>query len=294
MKKIFTCVIAAMTAMSVMAQDDAETIGFAYEAGAEVVSAYIWRGQYNGGLSLQPEALVGFDALSGAIEFRIGAWGNIGASDWKFRKGLPNPDADGYNPNTYFVPEVDLEASLQLWGLTLGATHYYYFGGTPFFSGLEDDGGSQTEVQIGYNFGTLTKAGLYFNWYSMVAGNDCYYAIDANTGDEVARRAWSSYFEIGYDHTFESIDLTIGAVVGMTPWKSFYTDYEGGFAVNNIALRIGKTWNINDVCDIELFGLGSINTYGINKDNCFVSEAGDYKLGGVQKLNGTIGLGFWF
>ena len=51
---------------------------------------------------------------------------------------------------------------------------------------------------------------------------------------------------------------------------------------------------INDVCDIELFGLGSINTYGINKDNCFVSEAGDYKLGGVQKLNGTIGLGFWF
>ena len=290
MKKVLV-LAAAMVAVVMSAKAEVE---FAYDAGAEVVSSYIWRGQYNGGLSLQPEALVGFNAADEKVQFRIGAWGNIGASDWKFRKGLPNPDANDMNPNTYFVPEVDLEASLQLWGLTLGATHYYYFGGTPFFSGLEDDGGSQTEVQIGYNFGELTKAGLYFNWYSMVAGNDCYYVTDANTGDEVARRAWSSYFEIGYDYTFESIDLTIGAVVGMTPWKSFYTDYEGGFAVNNIALRIGKTWNVNDVCDIELFGLGSINTYGINKDNCFVSEAGDYKLGGVQKLNGTIGLGFWF
>lgn len=283
-----------LTALVAVVMSAKAEVDFAYEAGAEIVSSYIWRGQYNGGLSLQPEALIGFNASDEKVQFRIGAWGSVGASDWKFRKGLPNPDANDMNPNTYFVPEVDLEASLQLWGLTLGATHYYYFGGSPFFSGLEDDGGSQTEVQIGYHFGTLTKAGLYFNWYSMVAGNDCYYVTDANTGDEVARRAWSSYFEIGYDHTFESIDLTIGAVVGMTPWKSLYTDYEGGFAVNNIALRIGKTWNINDVCDIELFGLGSVNTYGINKNNCFVSEAGDYKIGSAQKLNGTIGLGFWF
>ena len=216
MKKVLV-LAAAMVAVVMSAKAEVE---FAYDAGAEVVSSYIWRGQYNGGLSLQPEALVGFNAADEKVQFRIGAWGSIGASDWKFRKGLPNPDVNDMNPNTYFVPEVDLEASLQLWGLTLGATHYYYFGGTPFFSGLEDDGGSQTEVQIGYNFGTLTKAGLYFNWYSMVAGNDCYYVTDANTGDEVARRAWSSYLELGYSYTWENIGLTLGGELGMSPFAS--------------------------------------------------------------------------
>ena len=283
MKKIFTLMVAmAATVLSASAAE------FAYEAGAEVVSSYIWRGLYNGGLSLQPTASIGFNAMDEKIQFRIGAWGSVGASDWKFRTGQPNPDAEGYNPNTYFVPEVDIIASLQLWGLTLGATHYYYFGGTPFWSGLEDEGGSQTEVQIGYHFGTLTKAGLYFNWYSIVAGNDVYY-----TDALEAKRAWSSYIEIGYDFDLPH-DITLGLQVGMTPWKSLYTDYEGGFAVNNVSVRLGKSWDINDVCEIELFGSGSVNTYGINKDNCIVREAGDYKLGGVQKLNGTIGLGFWF
>ena len=54
MKKISTLLVALMaTFVSVNAVD------FAYEAGAEVVSAYIWRGQYNGGLSFQPTASVG-------------------------------------------------------------------------------------------------------------------------------------------------------------------------------------------------------------------------------------------
>lgn len=284
MKKIFTLFIAVMAvAMSAKADD-----GFAYEAGAEVVSAYVWRGQYNGGLSFQPTASIGFNALDEKIQFRIGAWGSIGASDWKFQKGLPNPDSEGNNPNTYFVPEVDLTASLQLWGLTLGATHYYYFGGTPFFSKLEDDGGSQTEIMAGYHFGQMLNFGLYFNWYTMIAGNDCWY--DAS---DVAHRAWSSYIEIGYDLELP-FDMTLGVQIGMTPWRSMYTDYEGNFAVNNLQVRFGKTWELGDVCELELYGLGSLNTYGLNRYNCYVNAAGDYKLGTAQKLNGCIGVGVWF
>jgi len=284
MKKIFTLFIAVMAVVMSAEADD----GFAYEAGAEVVSAFVWRGQYNGGLSFQPTANIGFNALDEKIQFRIGAWGSIGASDWKFQKGLPNPDAEGNNPNTYFVPEVDLTASLQLWGLTLGATHYYYFGGTPFFSKLEDDGGSQTEIMAGYHFGQMLNLGLYFNWYTMIAGNDCWY--DAS---DVAHRAWSSYIEIGYDLELP-FDMTLGVQIGMTPWKSMYTDYEGTFAVNNLQVRFGKTWELGDVCELELYGLGSLNTYGINKTNCYVNAAGDYKLGTAQKLNGCIGVGVWF
>ena len=286
MKKIFTLLAALM---AVVMSVKAELFSFSYEAGAEVVSSFVWRGQYNGGLSFQPTASVGFDALDESIQFRFGAWGNIGASDWKFQKGLPNPDSEGYNPNTYFVPELDITGSLSVFGATVGFTHYYYFGGMPFFSGLEDEGGSQTEIQVGFDLSSCTKVGLYFNWYTMIAGADCWY-----DDSDVAHRAWSSYIEIGYNLDLP-YDMTLGVQIGMTPWKSMYTDYEGNFAVNNIQARFGKTWSLgDDLCELELFALGSINTYDLNRTNCFVNEAGDYKLGTAQKLNGCLGLGIWF
>ena len=52
MKKVLVLVAATMMAVFVSAESKVE---FAYEAGADVVSSYIWRGQYNGGLSSQPE-----------------------------------------------------------------------------------------------------------------------------------------------------------------------------------------------------------------------------------------------
>ena len=286
MKKIFTLFAALLMTAMIMADENSPKARFTYEAGAEVVSSYIWRGLYNGGLSFQPSVSVGFVSHTDKVKFDINVWGNIGASDWKFRKGQPNPDAEGYNPNTYFVPEVDFTATLRVYGLVLGATHYYYFGGKPFFSKLEDEGGSQTEVMVGLRFGDFCEAkGLYVDWHMIVAGND----VNPTNG----KRAWSTYYELGYEAEFEH-DITASIAVGFTPWRSLYTDYEGKFAVNNIALRIGKTWNVADIVDIELFGSGSLNTYEVNKDNCFVWEAGDYKLGAAQRLNGTIGLGFWF
>lgn len=291
MKKLFTLFAAVLMAAMVLAQDKAK---FTYEAGAEVVSSYIWRGLYNGGLSFQPSASVGFVSASDKVKFDINVWGNIGASDWKFRFGQPNPDENDMNPNTHFVPEVDFTATLQVYGLVLGATHYYYFGGQPFFSGL-GEGGSQTEVQVGLRFGDFSKAsGLYFNWYTMVAGDDAFVkSVDPESGEENLKRAWSTYIEFGYDAEFEH-DITLGICVGFTPWKSLYTDYKGTFAVNNISVRLGKTWNVADIVDIELFGLGSLNTYNINRVSPFAWESGDLKLGAAQRLNGTIGLGFWF
>ncbi len=275
-----------VSSLQVMAE-----IKFGYDAGAEIVSSYIWRGQYNGGLSFQPNATVGFDAADEKVSFRIGAWGSVGASDWKFRFNQPER-LDGSNSNTYFVPEVDLLATLNIYGLNLGATHYYYFGGTPFFSGLEEDGGSQTEVSLGYDFGVLSPVGLYFNWYTMVAGNDCYY--EGLLDD--AKRAWSSYIEVGYKQELP-LGFSAELQVGMTPWRSTYTDYDDGwngkgFAVTNIAARLGKEFE-TEFCTIDLFLSGSINPYNLNKENAFVWEAGDDKLY-QQKINGTIGVGIWF
>lgn len=289
MKKVLV-LAAAMMAVVMSARAEVE---FAYDAGAEVVSAYIWRGIYNGGLSFQPDLEIGYDGEH--TSFRAGVWANIGASDWGFRKGLPKYfDLDGaeINPNTYFVPELEVILSFRTYGLTIGAYHYYYCDGSNFFSwqsvdDLDANGNtSTTEIWAGYNFGELTKAGLYFNWYTTIAGQDLNYDAEGNP-----KRAYSSYFEFGYDYSFEDAGVTLGAVIGMSPWKNPVYGNDK-FAVTNISLKVNKEWEFDHVT-LDLFAQGSLNPDGINKDNVFVKASGDEKIA-CQKLNGVIGLGFWF
>lgn len=289
MKKIFVLAI-AMMAVVFSAKAEVE---FAYDAGAELVSAYIWRGQYNGGLSFQPDVEIGYDGEHTSL--RIGAWASLGASDWKFRKD--QGDGTGF---TRFMPELDIIGSFSFFGASVGFNHYYYCDGTSFFNwksvaDIDAIGStSTTEIWAGYNFNHLfgDKAGVYINWYTTVAGADLVY--DEN-GDP--RRAWSSYLEVGYDYTFEKVGLTLGAQVGMSPWAS---DLYGNskFAVTNITLKIDKEWEF-DKFSLNLFASGSLNPDGLVTDkndpgyNVFISAAGDDKLYN-QKLNGVIGLGIWF
>ena len=288
MKKVLV-LCAAVMAVVLSAKAEVE---FAYEAGAELVSAYIWRGQYNGGLSFQPEGLVGFDANDGAIQFRAGVWATVGASDWKFQKGLNSLDPD-YNPNTYFVPEVDFIASISAYGASLGYNAYYYC----------NDGSDHTsELWVGYNFGHFfgEYAGAYVNWYTTVGGGG-----DLKAETDPAKilagltecQAYSTYIELGYDYTFEDLGLTIGAQVGLSPWESpIYGNDK--FACTNVSLKIDKEWEF-DKCSLNFFASGSINPDGLVTDksdadyNVFINKAGDAKLYN-QKLNGFIGLGIWF
>ena len=289
MKKVLV-LCAAVMAVVLSAKAEVE---FAYEAGAELVSAYIWRGQYNGGLSFQPEGLVGFDANDGAIQFRAGVWATVGASDWKFQKGLNSLDPD-YNPNTYFVPEVDFIASISAYGASLGYNAYYYC----------NDGSDHTsELWVGYNFGHFfgEYAGAYVNWYTTVGGGG---DLKAETdpakilAGQTECQAYSTYIELGYDYTFEDLGLTIGAQVGLSPWESpIYGNDK--FACTNVSLKIDKEWEF-DKCSLNLFASGSINPDGLVTDksdaddyNVFINKAGDNKLYN-QKLNGFIGLGIWF
>lgn len=281
MKK-FTLLCAAMVAAVMTAKAEVE---FAYDAGAEIVSAYIWRGQYNGGLSFQPDAEVGFNAMDDAIEFRAGVWANIGASDWGFRKNLPY--VDDYNPNTYFVPEVDFMAHVTAYGASLGYNAYYYC----------NDGSDHTsELWFGYNFSHFfgEKAGAYINWYTTVGGGgDLKLETDLKqiAKGQLERQAFSTYIELGYDYTFEEIGLTLGAQIGLSPWESpIYGNDQ--FACTNLSLKVNKEWEFEHVT-LDVFALGSLNPDGVNNDNAFVKASGDDKIG-VQKLNGTIGVGIWF
>ena len=287
MKKRFWSLFVLVLSMMAIPARGAE---FAFEAGADVVSSYLWRGQYNGGLSVQPEVLIGFDTEH--TNFRVGAWANIGASDWKF-SSLKNPTDPSLA--TQFFPEVDIIATLDLWGLTVGFSHYYYCEGNFLSFGdinnvKANENSSQTEVQLGYNFETLFSIPLYVNWYTMVAGDDGY-LIDPENKALGYKRAYSSYIEVGYDIVLP-LDITLGLQVGMTPWKSMYTDYEGGFAVNNVAAKLNVPFRLGDIVELDLFAQGSINTYNMKKDELFISGAGEAKT--MQRLNGCIGLGIWF
>lgn len=282
MKKVLV-LVAAMMAVVLSAKAEVE---FAYEAGADLVSAYLWRGQYNGGLSFQPEGLVGFDANDGNIEFRAGVWANIGASDWMFKKdGLVIPDV--YNPNTQFMPEVDFIASVTAYGASLGYNAYYYC----------NDGSNHTsELWVGYNFSHFfgEYAGAYINWYTTIAGGgDLKLETDLKKLAQgiTERQAFSTYIELGYDYTFEDYGLTLGAQVGLSPWESpIYGNDK--FACTNLSLKVNKEWEF-EYLTLDLYAVGSLNPDGINKDNVYISAAGDDKLYN-QKLNGCIGVGVWF
>ena len=283
MKKVLV-LGAALMAVVFSAKAEVE---FAYDAGAELVSAYIWRGQYNGGLSFQPDLEVGFDANDGAIEFRAGVWGNIGSSDWMFKK-----DAGDGSAYTKFMPELDVMLRFTAYGASVGLNHYYYCDGSNFFSWqsvndiVAKGSTSTTEFWFGYNFDHFFGQGAYFNWYTTFAGNDLVWDENANP-----LRAWSTYIELGYDYTWENIGLTLGGQIGMSPWASDLYGNEK-FAVTNLSIKLNKEWEF-DAVTLDLFALGSLNPDGIDKTNAYINAAGDDKLY-MQKLNGCIGLGVWF
>ena len=285
-----------MALIAMLITPELKAVDFAYDAGAELVSAYLWRGQYNGGLSFQPDLEIGFNAQDEAIEFRAGVWGNIGASDWKFKKGLPtyldSESGSVINPNTRFMPELDVMLRFTAYGASVGFTHYYYCDGSNFFSWqsmndiIAKENTSTTEFWFGYNFDHFFGQGAYINWYTTIAGND--FVWDEN---DDPHRAWSTYVELGYDYTWENIGLTLGGQVGMSPWASdLYGN--GKFAVTNLSVKLTKEWEF-DAVTLDLFAQGMLNPDGIDKDNAYINAAGDEKLY-TQKLNGCIGLGVWF
>lgn len=264
-------------------QEENKGVEFVYEAGAELVTSYLWRGQYNGGLSFQPTVSVGYEGQNTALS--VGAWASLGASDWRFKKGEPyytvtNEDGeeeyDG-TPNTYFIPELDLFANFDFFGASIGATYYQ------FFSWMENtrkfDPNYQLEVTFQYSLEHFLDIPLYIQWNTMVAATEF---------DHKDLASYASYLELGYQHTFP-YDITLAGKIGMSPWQNDVY-YNSRFAVVNLDLRLEKAWEF-DACQLTLFAEGSINPH--MEKPAFNWEAGDDKLCN-QPVNGTIGLGIWF
>ena len=254
---------------------------FFYEVGADVVSAYLWRGQNLGGLSIQPSVTVGWNGLY------LCTWANIGADNWKFQ-----------NLN----PELDVTIGYDNYGVQLDLTHLYYFYGDKYFKGLADANNeyssSTMELHAGINVGEwVEKVPLSIDWYTTVLGYDPIMDADENpilNENGNAKRAYSTYIQVGYDITLP-LDIILGIKVGFTPWQGMYSDYAEVWTngqtvgINNIQLRAEREFELKGIY-LNVWGEAMFNCYGVTKDN-IIQTFGEASS---QKLNACVGVGVYF
>lgn len=152
--------------------DYKKPVGLTYSAQVTVNTTYNWRGIYSGGWNIQPVASVGY---GGAY---VGTWWNIGATDYAF---------------SGFLPEMDWKIGFNRWGIDLSLLYVHFLDRTNLDLGLF----SSNSMEVALRYTLSPKLPLSILWATRVAGGDGY--INAH-GDAV--RAYSTYIEISYTHSF--------------------------------------------------------------------------------------------
>lgn len=192
-----------------------------FSAGADLVSTYLWRGQYNAGASFQPAVGVSCGPVS------LDAWGSI--------------DFAGENK------EVDLSLAFDKAGFNATFTDYFYPGQGGFFNYDKDETCHQLELSLAYDFGELTNVPISFLWATMLGGDDL-----KDDGD----RQFSSYFELAY--TFPARDFEVEIAAGFTPFDSFY-QVGDGFNMVNLSVKGSYTINFSDKFQLPVFAQFVLN-----------------------------------
>ena len=214
-----------------------QPVGLMYAVEASINTAYMWRGISVGGLNIQPYAKVGYGGLY------VDMWWNIGATDWYFRQ---------------FLPELDLQIGFNRWGINASVMFIHNFNCRFFDFSNHPDGGNALEARLRYT--VSSKLPLSFLWATRIGASDGY--LNA-AGDTI--RAYSSYAEISYTQALP-YGLSLYGAIGITPWKSFYTGYQGDFAVQNIEIRLRKDWTASERCGLMIQGVLSINPTALAND----------------------------
>ncbi len=221
---------------------------FDWYARAEIDANYVWRGLYNGGLSLVAEAEVSY------YGFFANMWWNVGATDWKWGK----KDASG-TAVTGLNPEVDISLGYRWRGLSVLFIHMYYFDHytdgrmSRYFDWnnyAPGGGGVTTEWRISYRISDNVP--LRLMWCTRTFGRDGY----MQNGE--LKRAYSTYIEARYDQPLP-YDITLSGVIGLTPWRSMYTGYEKEFAVVNLSVGLSKSWQIAKGYSVDIGGVLMFN-----------------------------------
>lgn len=229
MKHLIISIIAVLFAVSTASANDKNDNNnkkVTIYGGGDLVSAYIWRGTYNAGASVQP-------SIGMKVEgFTLGAWGST--------------DFGGNGKK-----EVDLSANYSWKGLTVGVTDYWWAGEGAFkyFHYKKGETSHLFEGNLSYQL-PFEKFPLIVSWNTIFAGAD----YKAN-GD----RSYSTYIELCYPFAVKSVNMK--AIVGMAPWTSpaFLPEDNDGFSVCNVAIAAEKAIRCSDKFSIPLFSQLTFN-----------------------------------
>ncbi len=182
MKKVIITLAFLAATISISAQEKKES-RFSVNAGADLVSSYIWRGMYQTGVSIQP-------ALSlSAYGVTLGAWGSTDVSA--------------------LAKELDFYVSYEIGRFSATLTDYWWMGeGTSFFKERE---GHLFEASLEYTFPEKFPLSLGVN--TMFAGE-----IDK---DEDGKQRFSTYLSASYPFPVKEVACEVG--VGISPMKGLYS-----------------------------------------------------------------------
>ncbi len=217
--------------------DYSQPVGLTYGVKANVNAAYLWRGLYAGGPNIQASANIGY---GGAY---LDVWCNLGAEGWIFK---------------VFQPEVDITLGFKRWGLNAYILFIHNFNSGFFDFNNYHDHGNRLELDVRYT--VSSKIPLSFLWATRLSAADGY----LNEAGELVR-AWSTYAELSYTQKLPH-GLSLYGAIGISPWRSVYSNYEQRFSVANVDIQLRKDWDISTHCGMMLKSQISINPSAIAAD----------------------------
>lgn len=217
--------------------DDGDEWEFWWEGGIDLASNYMWRGydqSYTGNMfdpSFQPSVTFGYG------KFYINLWGNASLlSDYKEFDMFLGFDHENLSVTIYDV-----------------------------FCGVGADFGSQSFFDKEAHNLTLTIDYTFFERLRLHWATTFLHASDWHYNDDGSRlkRAFSSYFEVGYTQPFGDV-MTMEIIAGAAPWTgpfwmagprkmvdgAYTLDFDNqpkGFNVTNLSLMLNRDFEVGDV-----------------------------------------------
>ncbi len=253
MKKVVIILALMLTSAMTFAQETVKDTTAVEEsepkftAAVDIVYPYLWRGikLIGNKVAFQPYA-------SYAITDKLtaGVWGTTNFSD----------ASDAYN-------EFDWYVSYQVTPIVKVMVSDYYYWNSDIKSNYwnYDDGTQAIDLSVLLDFSDKGVP-VDFQWNTLIAGNDF-----NNDGD----RNFSSYAEVGYSHSLESVGIDLRAFAGAVVNESSYyvTD---GFSFTNVGLNIAKEIKFSEKFSVPVFVRYTYNDTGwVNNDgdlkNNFIS-----------------------
>ncbi|MCQ2206632.1 MAG: hypothetical protein MJZ02_00235 [Paludibacteraceae bacterium] len=230
MKKVFTLAMAfaAVLAQPVLAQDETteapKESKVKVDAGADLVSTYIWRGQNLSGAAFQPTVSMSVGGFS------LGVWGSA-----DFQHG---------------INEFDWTASYSVSGFTIGLTDYCGA------AARQEDG---TFPKYGNYDNHILEANAGFDFSEVC--NKFALNISANVNlvndkDAEGDEQFSTYIELGYPVKAGSVGLDFA--VGLTPFEGVYSD---NFNIVNLSVKASKELQFTPSFSLPVYAQGMINPY---------------------------------